>query len=212
MQYPKNIFTDESSCDILNQLLSHIGMASIASKWEYLLTDIEHNNKYINHNLLLTNVKNVLEDDMRGLHFNDILKGKPNKFRPAYTFSPYNTPVDWVKTNKFPKIRVGNKVNCVRCGKTPIELSEIMLCTDCELSYGNSTSEVFAYCEFCESKYIDDEGYYLGHEDMSICPNCMNNYVVKCDCCDNYYLEPLGRIHYNKEEQKYICDYCEIHL
>ena len=138
--------------------------------------------------------------------FNDVLKSSCYT-NPFYTFK-YKS--GWwgsaYPINEDPKFIIGGKTLCLRCGKEEIlHGADTMMCSDCELKYGNSDNDLFTYCECCGSRHYTDDMYYTVAGDY-ICAHCMDNYYHVCDNCNG--VEHIDYIHYDAATDKYYCEEC----
>ena len=106
----------------------------------------------------------------------------------------------------MPKIRVGGEVKCLCCGNKNIELTESMMCNECEIEYGQGDSDIFGTCPCCGNRFVWDEGYWVADGDENICPNCAELYTDICESCgDRFYKDNLK---YSRKYGKWYCSWC----
>lgn len=135
------------------------------------------------------------------LHYNDVLCS--SCYRPHYT-AYKNAP--WFSSYEPHTILVGSDCLCLRCGKRYITDSETFMCDECELEYGTSTNDTYAYCERCGRRMLVEESLEVDGQD--ICADCIKNECFVCDYCDEIHLNESK--HYIEEQDIYVCEECEI--
>ena len=159
--------------------------------------------------LLPLNEVIINEDD--SLQFNDLLSS--SSYDPVFSYRVKSQDLPWLSkpkitpvTKKWAKIHVGGPVKCLRCGENIIELSETMMCNDCEMQYGTTDSDIFATCPCCGCRYIFDEGYWVEGAEEAICPDCASEYTEFCsNCGERYYKDDMR---YDRETESDYCKYC----
>lgn len=157
----------------------------------------------------LVSLKDLISNEEGSLQFNDLLSS--SCYDPMYAYKVEDR-YSHFGSEKYPitsprtKIKVGGKCKCLRCAAVPIELSETMLCTPCELKYGNSDSEVFGICPNCSNRFIVDDGYWIESTGETICESCADNYTDVCECCGERFYQ--DDIIYDSERALVFCKYC----
>lgn len=106
-------------------------------------------------------------------------------------------------------ITIGSEVKCIHCGKEIVEHSNTMLCTECDLEFGNEVNDTVGCCDLCGRRMVLDDGYDVDGYD-TICPKCYEEYCFNCARCG--CTEYKTRQHWNKELQDFICDNCQEEL
>ena len=118
---------------------------------------------------------------------------------------------------------VGASPICIECGYRHDNSESINCCTgstfcyDCGCRIHSDDDEYYvdghvycrecvSYCERCDSYHRSNETY-IESEDRYVCDDCLENYYIHCDCCDNYELRENVRV--ILEEDIYICSDCE---
>lgn len=153
----------------------------------------------------------LIINESGSLQFNDLLSS--SCYDPVYSFKidDYASrwkrimPTTWKKYDRKP-FRIGGKVKCLRCDNKFIELSETMMCTECELLYGNSESDTFGYCNCCGNRFIYDDGIWVDQTEEMICPSCADYHTDFCaNCGERYYTEDMI---YEKKSQDFLCRWC----
>ena len=94
----------------------------------------------------------------------------------------------------------------MRCGEYPIEITSSFMCNDCELDYGDSEDDMFAYCPCCGSRYYYDDGVWVEGDEECVCPSCADRETTVCDCCDTRYY--TSAMVYSRKLDKYLCPVC----
>lgn len=139
------------------------------------------------------------------LQFNDVLSS--SCYDALYAFrrrSGYFR--DYTVNHKTTRFHIGGQCKCLRCGSAPINISSSVMCNDCELEYGDSEDDMFAYCSCCGRRYFYDDGVYITSTEECICPTCAEREATTCQAC--------GELHYNNEivydrkTEQYVCQYC----
>lgn len=139
--------------------------------------------------------------DNMPLHYNDVLCSAC--YRPHYT-AWRNAP--WFAGKSFSKVYIGSDCKCMRCGNRYITDSETFMCDECELEYGTSTNDTYAYCERCGRRMLVEESSEVDGQD--ICADCIKNECFVCDYCDEIHLNESRR--YIENQDIYVCEECEI--
>lgn len=106
-------------------------------------------------------------------------------------------------------ITIGSEVKCIHCGNKIVEHSNTMLCTECDLEFGNEINDTVGYCDLCGCRMILDDGYDINGYD-TICSKCYEEYCFNCARCG--CVEYKINQHWNKELQDFICDNCQEEL
>lgn len=157
----------------------------------------------------LISMNELIRNEPGSLQFNDLLSS--SCYDPMYAYK-MSKNLWWgqvdplIVTDHFARFYIGGRVRCLRCGKKDIELTESVMCNDCELEYGTSESDLFGYCPCCGRRFIYDDGYWVNGSEETVCPDCADEYTEYCSSCgDRYYKEDMI---YNRDTQKYMCKWC----
>lgn len=150
-------------------------------------------------------VPDLMHDAVGSKHFNDVLRS--SSYKPIYTcrlssrfFVGLETKID---TSNF---TIGNFTYCLKCGEAEvITAADTMMCEDCELEYGNSDSDLFRYCECCESRVLTDDLMFV-YPDMYYCPSCFDTYCTNCEHCGDPILKDDA--YYDEELSMFLCEDC----
>ena len=144
------------------------------------------------------------------LQFNDLLSS--STYTPMYAHKEDETGgifnlIPSFNANYDTKVIVGGKVKCLRCGEHDIELSGSMMCTTCELIYGDCDDDSIELCPCCGERYLYDEGVYIQSSDTVICPSCADNWYTPCSICGE--LVASQDAIYDEKRDYYICLDCK---
>lgn len=224
-QYPFR--TDVGIDFVKDKLLPQAGLGNW-SKWtdkkiktfDNGVDDFYFQYAYIPYGGSLAKINEIVKNRKNSLQFNDLLQS--SCYEPMYCYKMVESPwysyftslmgpskqnPEMVRKNiyEMPKIRVGGEVKCLHCGKKAIELTESMMCNDCEMEYGNGDSDIFGTCPCCGQRFVFDDGYYIEGADEIICPSCADTDTVECANCggryytsDTYFDHKTG-LHYCKD-------------
>lgn len=140
------------------------------------------------------------------LQFNDVLSSSCYDALYAYKRVECFGGYKYAPTHKFTRFHVGGKCNCTRCGKYPIEITSSFMCNDCELEYGDSEDDMFAYCPCCGSRYYYDDGVWVEGDEECVCPSCADRETTICDCCGTRHY--TSAMVYSRKHNKYLCPEC----
>ena len=146
----------------------------------------------------LHELRNIVVDCENPLHFNDVLKS--SYYKPHYT-ALNNRP--WFR-EPISTVHVGASCNCLRCGLSPIEVSETFMCKECDMEYGEFNSEIYTICDCCGRRIYIEDAVYVGEDE--VCEDCARTECFFCEECEE--------VHYNddkiylEEEDRYICTQC----
>ena len=140
------------------------------------------------------------------LQFNDVLSSSCYDALYAYKRIECFGGYKYAPTHKFTRFHVGGKCNCTRCGKYPIEITSSFMCNDCELEYGDSEDDMFAYCPCCGSRYYYDDGVWVEGDEECVCPSCADRETTICDCCGTRHY--TSAMVYSRKHNKYLCPEC----
>lgn len=140
------------------------------------------------------------------LQFNDVLSSSCYDALYAYKRVECFGGYKYAPTHKFTCFHVGGKCNCTRCGKYPIEITSSFMCNDCELEYGDSEDDMFAYCPCCGSRYYYDDGVWVEGDEECVCPSCADRETTICDCCGTRHY--TSAMVYSRKHNKYLCPEC----
>ena len=159
--------------------------------------DLDLADRYLPIKRKLFSIHDIVNDKEHSLHFNDLLYS--SCYEPYYTLQE-----GWFSDDY--KVFIGGAVPCLKCGRDHIWLSSNMLCKECELEYGTSTNDTYAYCERCGRRMLVEESLEVDGQD--ICADCIKNECFVCDYCDEIHLNESK--HYIEEQDIYVCEECEI--
>ena len=140
------------------------------------------------------------------LQFNDVLSSSCYDALYAYKKVECFGGYKYAPVHKFTRFHVGGKCNCTRCGKYPIEITSSFMCNDCELEYGDSEDDMFAYCPCCGSRYYYDDGVWVEGDEECVCPSCADRETTICDCCGTRHY--ISTMVYSRKHNKYLCPEC----
>ena len=140
------------------------------------------------------------------LQFNDVLSSSCYDALYAYKKVECFGGYKYAPMHKFTRFHIGGKCNCTRCGKYPIEITSSFMCNDCELEYGDSEDDMFAYCPCCGSRYYYDDGVWVEGDEECVCPSCADRETTICDCCGTRHY--TSTMVYSRKHNKYLCPDC----
>ena len=140
----------------------------------------------------------IVVDGDKSLHFNDLLRS--SCYKPYYMFKNFR-PIDLI-----PRIVVGGEAPCLHCEGDCIVVSDSMLCESCELEFGNSESDQFAYCDCCDRRMVVDNAHYISSNGYMVCEWCYQDRIKQCECCGGEYF--ADDIIYDKSTHTYRCHTC----
>ena len=140
------------------------------------------------------------------LQFNDVLSSSCYDALYAYKKVECFGGYKYAPMHKFTRFHIGGKCNCTRCGKYPIEITSSFMCNDCELEYGDSEDDMFAYCPCCGSRYYYDDGVWVEGDEECVCPSCADRETTICDCCGTRHY--TSAMVYSRKHNKYLCPEC----
>lgn len=138
----------------------------------------------------------LIEDGEHSQHFNDLLKS--SCYVPYYCWNKQH----W----KGVHFSIGAAAPCLRCGESHVAVTDSVLCTDCELEYGNSEDEMFTTCDCCGRRILYDESWFVESTGENICEHCMQTECIQCAGCGELYYK--RDIKYDKENEDYRCYHC----
>lgn len=125
----------------------------------------------------LFSLNKMFKEEEDTYHFNDVLHSSTYLY-PYFCTSYYSG-------GTMPKFHVGEAVDCLRCGRAHIKVSDSLFCDDCELDYGHSQDERYGTCACCGSRVVwDDTKPVLdSYNDYAyVCEDCYEKYNT-CDKC-----------------------------
>lgn len=153
-------------------------------------------------------IHQVVINKAGSLQFNDLLSS--SSYEPMYVHSIASSEVFYptgFSARPDTTVYVGGGVKCLRCGQQEIELNGSMMCTPCELIYGDCVDDSIEICACCGERYLYDEGVYVQSLDAIICPECADNCCTRCDMCGD--LIPNEDIIYDESRNRHICIDCK---
>ena len=149
----------------------------------------------------------LMVNEPGSLQFNDVLSS--SCYDALYAYRQKESAFFkhmYVPQHKTTRFHVGGKCNCTRCGEYPIEITSSFMCNECELEYGDSEDDMFAYCPCCGSRYFYDDGVWVNDDEECVCPNCAATETTECDCCgERYYSQ---NIIFSRKHDKNLCPHC----
>lgn len=201
-QYP---FSTETGLDFIREKVLPESGLGFWDDWKSdkikAYNDMVFSSPYIPIYKGLYPMKQIVGNQEGALQYNDLLYS--NCYDPVYAF---NSKKNVIIFDRPPKFDIGRAVTCLRCGEQKIEISDSMMCNDCELKYGDSENDIFAICPCCGERFFADDGYWVEDEEDIICPSCADEYTDCCCYCGNrYYKDDL---YYSKKDDDFVCKYC----
>lgn len=179
---------------------------------------------YIPYGGNIAPIDEIVMNRKNSLQFNDLLQS--SCYEPMYCYkmveSPWSSyflslgsegqPPKKEKIIKYisnmPKIRAGGEVKCLCCGNRNIELTESMMCNECEIEYGQGDSDIFGTCPCCGQRFVFDDGYYVELADEVICPSCADTETAECANCGGLYYKT--NMKFDHTTGLYYCKDCYI--
>lgn len=182
------------------------------------------------HNELIS-LRELVTNENGSLQFNDLLQS--SYYEPLYCFqtkkvndswlynlfTPYEYPEEQeqekekierfhyeIKSSHHPHIKVGGAVKCLYCGNKNIELTESMMCNDCEALYGEADNDAFGVCPVCGARFLFDDGCYVDGGDEVVCPSCAETETTVCANCGGLFYD--GQTYYDRKTESYYCEEC----
>ena len=153
----------------------------------------------INHGVY--DIQKIIKDPKRPMHYNDVL-------RSTCYLKPYYMFVKSYYPNRNLKFRVGADVPCICCGSDMCHESELMICPECVIAYGDYDEENYPECAICGGRHYYDQMAWVG--DDRVCENCLPQVAFQCECCGNWHWNEVKR--YNEHMQQFVCQYCDDRL
>lgn len=160
-------------------------------KMDLIAPYIALNNGYTT-NLYL---KHEVIKDQSDLHYNDLLRSS--------CYVPYYTSKKWYVQKMQPRVKVGHKVKCIKCGEGEIPGGEhTFLCKRCAVEEGN-----YVECYCCGNLVKYENSLLLTCSDDRICNDCYEEgYAHYCGNCEGLFLEE--NMHYSHKFDCYFCEDC----
>ena len=220
-QYP---FTSVSGLDVVkDELLSASNL--ITSNCSYTPWcnsrinnfTLPHGSIYTEDNYYIVGKQFVKEKDLihnccttsNPIFFNDLLYS--TVYTPQYCYrvygkyeKPWDSPTGL--TNDETEFFIGSDVVCPCCGEDLIEISESMLCSNCEIEYGHLDDDEFGFCDCCGRHFYLDDGLWLASESAQICPECARTEVFSCQSCGQMHY--TANMVYDRKNAIYCCEEC----
>lgn len=173
------------------------GTHTDGSEWVEFL-----NGTYIAINGNLQEMKQLVSEPAKPLHFNDILYS--SRYIPYYTWVRNR---GWVNPKKDYHFTIGESVPCLRCGKEELFLSSSFLCYEDELRYGNcEDEEVFCRCDCCGERILIEDSTVLQSGER-VCDSCLDTECSCCENCNEYVWN--DQLYYDEEHGIYVCLECK---
>lgn len=146
----------------------------------------------------LNKVKNYWKGFCSALVYNTEAEEKEDS-EDEYILQPCNIRI-------MPRIKIGGAVHCLHCGNKKIELTESMMCNECELEYGTSDSDMFTTCSCCGTRFYYEDSLFVDSTGELICPSCADEYTSFCANCGSlFYNDDLC---YDSGIDDYYCKHC----
>lgn len=187
---------------------------------------------YGNTTTELAPINKIVTNEPGSLQFNDLLSS--SCYNPMYCYKTVLVDDSWlyrafgdpallneeadkkatdeyshyeiVNMRYIPTVKVGGKVKCLCCGEKYIELTESMMCNECEGEYGEADSDLFGTCPICGCRFIYEDGAYVEGEDEVICPSCAEDSTTYCANCGCLFYNEYVR--YDRKTESYYCEDC----
>ena len=168
--------------------------------------DLDLAHRYLCISRHLVELEEVITSGIYALNYNDVLNSTCYTY-PYYTLLNIGHFHDINALKKHPII-VGGSVECLHCNCHPIELSETMMCPDCELKYGYEENDNYTHCTCCDTRLWVDDAYWVGDE--CLCQSCFETQAFVCDCCGDYYFNSEQHFVPGAPDEygSYMCYYC----
>ena len=221
-QYP---FSTESGIEFVkNDLLASVGLTGWSDWCGELIKEYDNaglhfyfSSPYIPIGRKMRSLNEIIVDAEGSLHYNDLLHS--TCYTPIYSYrvkqmtfpSPFeknNEVIHATKSNTV--VHIGHKCNCIRCGHNQINMTESMMCDDCELEYGTEDREGFGTCPCCGRRFIFDDGGWVesagGGEGEVICEDCFEDYANQCQCCGAWFY--TDDMTWDRDIEGYVCRFC----
>jgi formylmethanofuran dehydrogenase subunit E len=80
------------------------------------------------------------------------------------------------------------------------------MCNECELEYGNSEDDMFAYCPCCGRRFFYDDGVYVDGAEESVCPSCARTETIECENCGELFYS--NTIVFDRKTERHLCQCC----
>lgn len=138
----------------------------------------------------------LITDGDNSQHFNDLLRS--SCYVPYYCWNKQS----WQGIH----FSIGAAAPCMRCGEDHISVTDDMLCTDCELEYGNSEDEMFITCDCCGRRILYEDSWFVESTGESVCESCADTECMPCACCGELYYK--RDIQFDRKNGDYRCHHC----
>lgn len=136
-------------------------------------------------------INNLMFDDIGSLQYNDCLCSP--SYSPMAIYNKDKEDDTHIRTNKS-RMRVGEAVECLECGRHMISYSSSMCCDECA---------GYTYCECCGEACYEDDMYSLDGD--MLCEFCFDEQSVYCERCDETYNQYTTDMVWDEEDD---CCYC----
>lgn len=210
-QYP---FSTESGIDYVKNKVFPLANLGVFSNWlskKYRTFEENGVFTHFSHTYIpvgdgLVPLDELMINEPGSLQFNDVLSS--SCYDPVYAFRKKEIfgGYAYAPMHKFTRFHIGGKCNCTRCGEDTIDITSSFMCNDCELEYGDSEDDMFAYCSCCGSRYYYDDGVWVNDDEECICPSCADSETTVCDCCGERYYS--SHIMFSRKYNKNLCPCC----
>lgn len=126
--------------------------------------------------------RDVIRRGERSLNYNDLLDSV--SYVPRLSIkSGYGHDI---YPDKGGAVTLGGAVKCLCCEQEYIDFPETMMCTPCELLFGDSDGENVTFCAGCNVHIESADGNWV-EGDQIVCEVCYEDYD-KCDICGGSFL------------------------
>ena len=121
----------------------------------------------------------LIHDGEYTYHFND-LKYSSDYTKPWFMVQRYTDPMGL-------KFFIGEKFNCITCGRTHNHSSDSLLCLDCDEELGTEESEEFGICPHCGARMHRRDFVYVEPTRSYMCSACAVANYERCQDCGVYH-------------------------
>ena len=149
----------------------------------------------------LYSMRDLVEDVKGSKHFNDLLNS--SYYIPYYCWEDSY----WARRkNKKTHFCLGGEVDCLCCGRKPLDATNLLRCEQCELDLGEGENEYYAYCGCCERRSVRDNMVWVNGLEDYVCESCANLETRDCEeCGETWY---TCDIIYDRDTEQYLCPNC----
>ena len=137
-------------------------------------------------------MRDIIKEYRKSKFFNDLIDS--SFYIPYYSWNRYGN-------NEF-IFHIGDSAPCPCCGKHEIENSDNLICEEC---WCGMPEPHYSYCEYCDCRMLDTEGYYLNGCGI-VCENCYDEHAIPCDKCETVWLR--SDIQFDRGAELHLCPRC----